>query len=133
MDHEIDSDNNILNETQTTGNTEAEEILINKPKSKHRVMKPLNEEMLTGSEGLIRIYKEFPTLCPISCQNGSEKADLKHLLDSLREWSFQMHPGLSTADVLVKCESLGSSARVRNYLQSMRVEERDRYLDNFHG
>lgn len=49
-------------------------------------------------------------------------------MDTYKEWAFQLHPGVSTADLFLKCDKLGATSRVKNYMQELRSMERDRYL-----
>ncbi len=99
-------------------------------KKKARFVKPLSEEMLCAPDGLLRIYEEFPKACPFRGR-GSEAKDLKRLTTLYKEWAFQLHPGIAYQDFLVKCESLGSKGTMRNCLERLRDQERDRYVVSF--
>ena len=89
--------------------------------------KPFNEDLLISDAGMSRIYREFPLAINYQAR-GSEAAYLKRLITLYKEWAFQLHPGLSFNDVMLKCEALGSKAVVRNHLQHLREMERERYM-----
>lgn len=106
---------------------EPTEELLKTKRPRHN--KPFTEDILMSVAGLPRIYNEFPLACskyPIT--RGSEAAYLKRLITLYKEWAFQLHPGLSFEDVVLKCETLGSKGRIRGYMQQMRENERDRYI-----
>ena len=95
-------------------------------KKRKQMVKPFNEELLTSKDGLSRIY-EFSKKMKFRGR-GHEVDDVKLLMKVYREWAFQLHPGLAFTDVLARCESLGSKARVRHHMSSLRDKERERYL-----
>lgn len=101
---------------------EAEALLKTK---RARYSKPFNEELLLGSDGIDKIYAEFPYLCK---PQGSEVAFLSRLIANYQEWAFKLHPGLSFQDIVSKCEQLGTKGKVRSSIQRMRDRERDRYI-----
>jgi hypothetical protein len=101
----------------------SEELLKKKRK---QMVKPFNEELLTNTDGLSRIY-EFSKKMKFRGR-GHEVDDVKLLMKVYREWAFQLHPGLAFTDVLARCETLGSKARVRHHMSSLRDKERERYL-----
>ena len=107
---------------------DAPELIV----TKKRFNKPLTEEMLTGEDGLLRLYREFPKICKFHGR-GSEAKDIKRLCTMYKEWAFQLHPGLAFPDFLSKCEALGSKPRVRANLDHIRSMERDRYLTQVMG
>ena len=115
-----------LKKTAGAADAEApqEELL---KKKKPRVTRPLNEELLMTPDGLLRIYEEFPKNCQFHGR-GSEAKDLRLLTTMYQEWAFQLHPGISFPDFLIKCEQLGSKASSRMHLQGLRDRERDRYV-----
>jgi hypothetical protein len=132
---EVEDDDNRTVATAKSGKTtgdkkegepQAEELLKTK---RPRYNKPFTEDLLMGVTGLPRIYNEFPLACnkhPLT--RGSEATYLKRLITLYKEWAFQLHPGVSFEDVVMKCETLGSKGRVRGYMQQMRENERDRYI-----
>ena len=93
-------------------------------------MKPLTDANLISPDGISRIHDEFPKFCKF--KRGNESGDLKHLMEAYKEWAFQLHSGFAPADLLLKCESLGSSGRVKNHLNDLRSDERDDYLVSFY-
>lgn len=97
-------------------------------KKKRKLMKPFNEDLLIGRNGLYKIYQNFPKFLDRAGRKGREGADILKFLTMYKEWAFQLHPGVSFDDVLLKCETLGSKGRVRHHLELMRTEERRRLL-----
>jgi hypothetical protein len=96
-----------------------------------RHSKPFTEDLLLSPNGLEKIYFEFPLTHKFSAKYMSEADYLKKLLTGYKEWAFQLHPGLSFVDALSKTETLGSKARVRNYMLRLRDKERERYTVSF--
>lgn len=123
MDAESPEKNNQSNSKESTT------IPTIQLKAKQR-SKPFDEDLLLSAEGLRKIQKEFPKRCKLYGK-GREKDALKQLMASYQEWSFQLHPGISTADALLKCESMGSSARVKNHMKLLRDHERNQYLVSY--
>ena len=111
-----------LNQNDDSGNPPDE--LIKKSVKKKKVF---NEDILTGSDGLIRIYEDFPRE-NLFQGRGHELQDMKRLLHRYKEWGFQMFPGLAFPDLLSRCESFGSKARTKSCLKGLRDRERDRYV-----
>ncbi len=109
------------------GQKEVAPELLKTKRPRHN--KPFTEDLLMGVTGLPRVYNEFPIASSkYQHTRGSEAAYLKRLITLYKEWSFQLHPGLSFEDVAMKCEILGSKTKVRMYMQQMRENERDRYI-----
>ena len=111
-----------LNQNDDSGNPIEE--LIKKSGKKKKVF---NEDILTGSDGLIRIYEDFPRE-KLFQGRGHELQDMKRLLHRYKEWGFQMFPGLAFPDLLSRCESFGPKARTKSCLKGLRDRERDRYV-----
>lgn len=89
--------------------------------------KPFTEDLLVGPHGLHKIYNEFPLKLKYQGR-GTEAKFLSNLMAMYKEWAFQLHPGLSFQDVMLKCNTLGSKGQVRGCVQNMRDRERDRYV-----
>eukprot|EP01039_Chlorochromonas_danica_P003975 gene3975-4348_t len=115
----------------TTKEGEAEVELLKTKRA--RRLKPFTEALLTGPYGLSRIYDEFPLKLRYNGSNkvsgGKEEKYLGHLFALYKEWAFQLHPGLSFQDVLLKCDTLGSKGVVRACVQNLRDRERERYTN----
>jgi hypothetical protein len=62
---------------------EKKEVVELKITKRQNRTKPLNEEVLTSNDGLLRVYEEFPSACRFHGR-GSEKEDLKRLMDTYR-------------------------------------------------
>ena len=107
---------------KTIGNEEDGEMLKKKSKKKRRVF---NAEMLTGGAGLERIYEGFPSTCSLE---GNERVALATLVSKYKAWAFHLYPNLAFHDLLSRCETLGTKAHVRGYLEILRERERNRYL-----
>ena len=90
-----------------------------------RRQKVFTEEMLTGRDGLVRIYEDFPR-DDLFHGRGYELQDMKRLLKLYKEWGFQMYPGLAWPDLLSRCETFGHRMKTKNSLQVIRHRERDR-------
>ena len=103
-------------------------IELLKEKKKRKLLRPFNEDLLVGKDGLIRIYEDFPQKCRLNGGRGNEAQDLKRLTTMYKEWVFQLHPGMSFQDALVRSENLGSKGKVRTYLNKLRDREKCRYL-----
>ena len=89
--------------------------------------KIFSEDILTGCDGLIRIYEDFPRE-KLFMGRGYELQDMKRLLHRYKEWGFQMFPGLAFPDLLNRCESFGPKARTKICLKGLRDRERDNYV-----
>ena len=98
-----------------------------------RTLKPFTEELLTSSDGMRRIYNEFPKVCKI--RRGSEASDLKKLMTMYKEWAYQLHPGIAFSDVLLACDkmSVGGSSVAGKHLGYLRELERNRFLKEKYG
>lgn len=92
-----------------------------------RNVKLFSEDLLASSDGIHRIYNEFPQTCKYEGR-GSEAAYLRRILTRYKEWAFQLHPGVAFEDVVLKCETLGSKGKIRTCLSDLRNTERDRFL-----
>ncbi len=88
----------------------------------------LNEAVLTNRDGLVRVYQDFPDSCEFKGK-GREAQDAKKIMNKFKEWGFQLFPSLAFPDLINRCESLGSKAPVRAYMENMRERERCRYLN----
>lgn len=88
------------------------------------------EDILTGRDGLVRIYEDFPRE-GLFRGRGYELQDMKRLLNMYKEWGFQMYPGLAFPDLLSRCESFGHKSRTKICLRALRDRERDRYVVRF--
>lgn len=100
-----------------------EELLLKKVKKQ----KTFTEDILTGRDGLIRIYEDFPRE-GLFRGRGHELQDMKRLLNMYKEWGFQMYPGLAFPDLLSRCETFGHKARTKICLRGLRDRERDKYV-----
>ena len=112
------------NLNQNGDNENPTDELIKRTVKKKKVF---TEDILTGCDGLIRIYEDFPRE-KLFMGRGYELQDMKRLLHRYKEWGFQMFPGLAFPDLLSRCESFGSKARTRNCLKGLRDRERDNYV-----
>lgn len=111
-----------LNKNDEDGNPIEE--LLKKTIKRKRVF---SEEILTGCDGLVRIYEDFPRE-KLFMGRGYELQDMKRLLHRYKEWGFQMFPGLAFPDLLNRCETFGPKARTRVCLKGLRDRERDRFV-----
>lgn len=100
------------------------EELLKKTVKRKRVF---TEDILTGCDGLVRIYEDFPRE-KLFMGRGYELQDMKRLLHRYKEWGFQMFPGLAFPDLLNRCETFGPKARTRVCLKDLRDRERDRFV-----
>jgi Replication Fork Protection Component Swi3 len=100
------------------------EELLKKTVKRKRVF---TEDILTGCDGLVRIYEDFPRE-KLFMGRGYELQDMKRLLHRYKEWGFQMFPGLAFPDLLNRCETFGPKARTRVCLKVLRDRERDRFV-----
>jgi TIMELESS-interacting protein len=103
----------------------ADELIVKKKKK--RTKRPFTEDILMEPDGLHRILEDFPVSCRFNGR-GNEAKDVKKLMGMYREWAFQLHPGLSFADVLHKCEGFGVRGKMGTCMQDLRDRERDRYI-----
>lgn len=95
-------------------------------KKKVKTSKPFSEEILTGRDGLVRIYEEFPHK-NLFRGRGFEAQDLKRIIKIYKEWAFQLYPGLAFSDLLGRCEVFGSKGKTRSCAVGLRDRERNRY------
>jgi hypothetical protein len=106
------------------GEKPTEELLKTKKK---RVTRPFNEELLLSNLGIRKIYETFPKKCRYRGK-GHEREYLNNLVGLYREWSFHLHPGIALPDIVLKSKELGKKASIRSAMETLRNEERDRYL-----
>eukprot|EP01031_Cornospumella_fuschlensis_P024429 gene24429-29528_t len=92
-----------------------EEVQL-KVTKKAKNIKPFDEALLVGPHGLNRIYHEFPLR--IRYQKNQEVPFLRQLMSLYKEWAFQLHPGLSFEDAMLKIGTLSHKARVRGAIFS---------------
>jgi hypothetical protein len=115
-----------------TGENSTEQENVPKPLKKKRKRPKLDEDRLTGREGLEALApafcrtlktdrgdKDFPGKQTFS-GTGREGDDLRRLLQNYRRWAKSMAPFLSFEDVIDKCEKIGGKLSVREHVQSMR-------------
>ena len=110
------------------GDGDKSEVALKKKMKKS--YKPFSEEILTGPDGLERLYNEFSRAQrqrPLFRGRGHEEQDLKNVIRMYREWGYQLYPGLAFSDLLNRIEALGSKSRVRNCMENLREKERIRY------
>lgn len=98
----------------------------------------LTYEILTGSNGLIRLPMELPEqmkrYIPKSGKDIIGAAEYcRILMNSYERFTNDLIPSESYEDTLWKIEQLGSSKQTRMYLQQMRNEQRNKYLENALG
>ncbi len=114
------------------GDSEKEEVEVvvdlKKDEKKKRKLRPFNEDLLVGSDGLNRIYEDFPHNCRLNGGRGQEAQDVRRLTTMYKEWVFQLHPGMSFHDALLRTENLGPKGKVRTHLGKLRDREKCRYL-----
>eukprot|EP01031_Cornospumella_fuschlensis_P024710 gene24710-29860_t len=103
-----------------------EEVQL-KVTKKAKNVKPFDEALLVGPHGLSRIYHEFPLR--IRYQKNQEVPFLRQLMSLYKEWAFQLHPGLSFEDAMLKIGTLSHKARVRGAVSELRDLERTRYTN----
>ena len=127
-DTEEDEPNQIgikrANDSKDAADNEPVEELIVKTVKKQ---KTFTEDILTGRDGLVRIYEDFPRE-GLFRGRGHELQDMKRLLNIYKEWGFQMYPGLAFPDLLSRCETFGHKARTKICLRGLRDRERDKYV-----
>ena len=116
-----------IDEADEMVNAEIEGLI----KKKVRTQRLFTEEILTGRDGLVRIYEDFPRE-KLFRGRGHELQDMQRVLKMYKEWGFQMFPGLAFPDLLSRCETFGHKARTRNCLKGLRDRERDRYVVRYH-
>ncbi|RYH27259.1 hypothetical protein EON65_13600 [archaeon] len=107
------------------GDKLVEEEVQLKVTKKAKNAKPFDEALLVGPHGLSRIYHEFPLR--IRYQKNQEVQFLRQLLSLYKEWAFQLHPGLSFEDAILKISTLSHKSRVRSAVTELRDLERIRY------
>jgi Replication Fork Protection Component Swi3 len=98
----------------------------------------LEYEGLTGSNGLIRVLMEFPQqmqrYVPKSGKDISGAADYcRILMSSYERFTHDLMPSSSFEDTLWRIEQLGSNKQMREYLQQMRNDQRNKYLEKALG
>jgi len=96
-------------------------------KKKVKTGKPFTEGDITGPGGISYIYKTFPR-CFQARGSGYESHDLNRLICMYKEWAFRLYPGLAFPDLIAKVDQLGGKGVVRNELDRLRDDERNRYL-----
>lgn len=111
----------------STGNVIKEQTEVIKEGKKRKMIRPFNEDLLIGNDGITRIYDEFPRACQLKGR-GNEAQDAKRIVTMYKEWAFQLHPGFSFSDILLKSEALGPKAKVKVFMETLRSKERERYL-----
>lgn len=109
---------------KTLGDEEGGEALKKKATKKRRVF---NAEMLTSGAGVERIYEGFLANSSLSLE-GNERSTLANLMSKYKAWAFQLYPNLAFSDLVSRCETLGTKAHVRGYMETLRERERNRYL-----
>eukprot|EP01038_Epipyxis_sp_PR26KG_P010401 gene10401-13970_t len=119
-----DKAENQINNANNSEEIVPEELL---KKKREPSKKPFTEDLLISSEGLQRIYEDFPRYQQFHGR-GSEAKDIARLMDKYKEWAFQLHPGMAFIDVINKCETFGSRAVIKSKLVRLRETERDRYM-----
>lgn len=103
-------------------------------KKARNVAKPFTEDVLCSTDGLTRIYEEFPPIYDKKeSSRGNEANDLKKLMLRYTEWAHQLYPGLNFTDLVGKCEDFSSKGRVKSELDKLRDRERCRYLVDVMG
>ena len=96
-------------------------------KKKVRTGKPFTEADIVGPGGLSYIYKIFPRVFHAR-GTGHESHDLNRLICMYKEWAFRLYPGLAFPDLIAKVDQLGGKGIVRNELDRLRDDERNKYL-----
>ena len=93
-------------------------------KKKARLLKQFTDSDLTCEHGIEKIYESFPS------RNKHFPAEerLNQLMNSYKEWGFNLHPGLAFPDLLSRVETFGSRPSVKNVLRGLRDEERTRVI-----
>lgn len=77
LDNEDSDDDTIQRDKESDEkNKENAELELKLATKRPRNLKPVNEDLLIGPDGLNRIYQEFPELCRFRGR-GNEKQDLK--------------------------------------------------------
>ena len=91
-------------------------------KKKARLLKQFTDSDLTCEHGIEKIYESFPS------RNNHLSAEerLNRLMNSYKEWGFNLHPGLAFPDLLSRVETFGSRPSVKNAVKRLRDEERSR-------
>jgi hypothetical protein len=105
-------------------NDDVDIIRRNSKKSKRKLA--LTAEILLSSDGLPKIYKEFPESCKFRGK-GYENQDLKNMLRSYREWAWMILPGTSFVDFVMKCEQLGNNIEVKTAMNRYRQSEKEHF------
>ena len=125
-----EKDNNRKEGDDEKKENENDALLILKKKLK--VGKNFSEDMLCGSEGLTRIYEEFPKVFQFRGK-GHEASDLSRLTRLYKEWAFQLYSGLAFTDLLKSVHSFSTKSQVRTHMVDLRERERDRYMKEVLG
>lgn len=107
------------------GDKPVEEEVQLKVTKRAKNVKPFDEALLVGPHGLSRLYHEFPLR--IRYQKNNEVQFLRQLMSLYKEWAFQLHPGLSFEDAMLKISTLSHKSRVRATVSELRELERTRY------
>jgi hypothetical protein len=101
------------------------DLLYGKKKKIKRKLS-LNASILLSSDGLKKVYEEFPRSCKFRGK-GYENQDLKNMISCYKYWAFMLLPGTAFTDFLLKCEQLGSSNEVKTAMNQYRQLEKEHY------
>jgi hypothetical protein len=103
---------------------EVDIVYSNKNKTKRKLS--LNAGILLSSDGLKKVYEEFPRSCKFRGK-GYENQDLKNMISCYKYWAFMLLPGTAFTDFLLKCEQLGSSNEVKTAMNQYRQMEKEHF------
>jgi hypothetical protein len=101
----------------------SDDVRLIKTKKLGKKSSALSIDMLLSDEGLVKVYKTFPTSCKFRGK-GYENQDLRNLLTSYKEWAWMLNPGSAFPDFLNKCETLGRVESCRTFMNHLRELEK---------
>jgi hypothetical protein len=102
----------------------------------------LDVKDLMGAEGLIRVPIEFKAIVTPNNHNNKNKKNNKveaaaaysrNLVSAYQSFCFDLFSGMAFEDVLLRIESLGSKKEVKTFLQSMRQDVQNSYVEKLYG
>mmetsp|Transcript_9847 Transcript_9847/g.15132 ORF Transcript_9847/g.15132 Transcript_9847/m.15132 type:complete len:493 (+) Transcript_9847:112-1590(+) len=120
---------------QTDQEIEAEYATTTKKRKPRITLQPSH---VIGTEGLVKIRTEFPTILSKRRSKTKRSVQLaaaysRSLRKAYQQWAFQLFPGLAMEDVLSRIETFGSKREVKDYMQTMRDMTRNEHLEKVLG
>lgn len=132
---------------ETSEKPQEEEIQLTKKKRITR--KQITESDMAGPDGIQRIYEVFPKVCQFHGRGNEvnyirnsfahlldtvlQARDIKMLIRTYKEWSFQLFPTFAFEDVISKANKFGSKSALKTKLDDLRLTECQRYMHEVLG